>query len=256
MKNLDGTSSFSQEDPMKTFIIALAAAVLIAAQLLTPASAASQLASETCGSTYTVQPKDSLSKIASYCGTTLASILALNPQIANPNLIYTGQIVYISGSASTTNTYSTTYTVQAGDTLSGIASLFGTTVWAMKQANPDLWYDSTIYAGMVLNIPAASTATSGYARVTLSATSAEVGDTLTVYVRGFPANSYIDYRVGEQGEDYSVVYDGTVASDGTDSATITIPSDADAGEYWIVKVMTTSQKEGVTVTSHTIYITN
>lgn len=242
---------------MKTLVIALAVAVLIAGQLLTPAAAASlssQLASETCGSTYTVQPNDNLSKIASYCGTTVASILALNPQISNPNIIFRGQILQITGSSSDSNNYSTTYTVQSGDTLSEIATMFGTTIWALKQANPSLYY-TTIYAGMVLNIPSPSTNT-GYARVSLSATSAEVGDTITVYVRGFPANSTIDYRVGEQGEDYSAVYDGTVAADGTDSATITIPSDADEGEYWVVLVTTTSQRYGVEVTSHTIYITD
>lgn len=40
---------------------------------------------------YTVQEGDSLSTIAARSGLTLAQLLAANPQIANPNVIYAGQ---------------------------------------------------------------------------------------------------------------------------------------------------------------------
>jgi murein DD-endopeptidase MepM/ murein hydrolase activator NlpD len=46
--------------------------------------------------TYTVVSGDTLSGIAAAHGLTLAQIIALNPQIENPNLIYPGQTVYLS----------------------------------------------------------------------------------------------------------------------------------------------------------------
>jgi hypothetical protein len=100
----------------------------------------------------------------------------------------------------------------------------------------------------------ASTDSYPYARVTLSATRGVEGDDITVTVSGFPANTDIDYRVGEQGESYSVAYDGKTSSSGTDSQVITLPTEADNGEYWVVRVITTGNASVVDVLSHTIYI--
>jgi hypothetical protein len=61
-------------------------------------------------------------------------------------------------------------------------------------------------------------------------------------------------RVGRQGEDYRVVYDGTIGSNGTTIETITIPTNAVMGETWIVRV-TTNLQNVVCTTSHTIDIT-
>lgn len=44
------------------------------------------------------------------------------------------------------------YRVQRGDTLSGIALMFGTNVWELAQAN-GIWNPNLIYAGQVLFIP-------------------------------------------------------------------------------------------------------
>ncbi len=95
----------------------------------------------------------------------------------------------------------------------------------------------------------------GNVQVDLSTTLARPGDLVTVYVRGFPANAKIDFRVGEQGKQYSVVYDGTVGSNGTTIQLITIPTRAIYGQYWVVQVITTNSLDVVTITSHTIYIT-
>jgi protein involved in polysaccharide export with SLBB domain len=93
-------------------------------------------------------------------------------------------------------------------------------------------------------------------QVSLSTTQAKAGDALTVYVRGFPANSEIDFRIGKQGESYNVVYDGTVALNGSTIQLITIPASAVNGDYWVVQVTTTNLHDPVTLTSHTIYITH
>ncbi|HBV88887.1 MAG TPA: peptidoglycan-binding protein [Desulfosporosinus sp.] len=45
--------------------------------------------------TYIVQPGDTLYKIAQNYNTSVNAILALNPQITNPNLIYPGQTIII-----------------------------------------------------------------------------------------------------------------------------------------------------------------
>ncbi|MEJ2349632.1 MAG: LysM peptidoglycan-binding domain-containing protein [Anaerolineales bacterium] len=45
--------------------------------------------------TYVVQPGDNLARIAQAYGTTVNAILALNPQITDPNLIYPGEVLQI-----------------------------------------------------------------------------------------------------------------------------------------------------------------
>lgn len=43
--------------------------------------------------TYTVQWGDTLGKIAARSGTSVGNLLSVNPQISNPSLIYTGQVI-------------------------------------------------------------------------------------------------------------------------------------------------------------------
>jgi LysM repeat protein len=241
---------------MKRALPSLLAVVLLLGLTAAPVNAGeARQGSERCGLTYTVQHLDNLTKIAEYCQTTVEKILAYNPQITNPNLIYSGQVLNMTN---TKVIYETKYTVQAGDTLSEIASLFDITVWDLRAANQNVWFDSDLTTGMVLNIPDVSNYAgySGNARVSLSVRRAGRGDTVTVYVRGFPANAWIDYRIGEQRETYSAVYDGIIGPDGTDNTMITIPDNANEGELWVVLVTTTSQRVGVEATSPTIVIDN
>ncbi len=50
-----------------------------------------------CGNPYTVQPGDTLFFIAQRFGTTVQAILACNPQITNPDLIFPGQVFCVPG---------------------------------------------------------------------------------------------------------------------------------------------------------------
>lgn len=100
---------------------------------------------------YTVQSGDTLSGIASKYGTTY-QVLAVYNGIVNPNLIYPGQKIKIPGGSGAKPPAEKTYTVQSGDTLSGIAAKYGTTYQKLASyngiANPNL-----IYPGQVIKIP-------------------------------------------------------------------------------------------------------
>ena len=97
------------------------------------------------GGTYVVQWGDTMRKIAARMNVSLADLLAVNPQIANPNRIFFGQVINIPASAST-------YSVQRGDTLRLIAARFGTSLDGLLTLNPQIWNANWIYAGQVIRI--------------------------------------------------------------------------------------------------------
>lgn len=99
------------------------------------------------GGTYTVESGDTLSGIATALGTNWQTLADVNG-IANPNLIYPGQVLKVPGSATST---SQTYTVQSGDTLSGIAAKYGTTWQHLQQIN-GIADANKIYPGQVIKI--------------------------------------------------------------------------------------------------------
>lgn len=98
---------------------------------------------------YRVVAGDTLSEIALRFNTTVENLVRLN-NIDNPNLIYTGQLLVISYSESTSDTFS--YTIVYGDTLSEIALRYGTTVAELARIN-GITNPNLIYAGETLQIP-------------------------------------------------------------------------------------------------------
>lgn len=117
--------------------------------------------------TYTVQPGDTLGKIAAEFGTTVEAIVEAN-SLDNPNLISVGQRLLIPvpggagggqivrataapAAAPAPAPRPATYTVQPGDTLSTIAARHGTNVSALVSlnglANPDM-----LSVGQVLRV--------------------------------------------------------------------------------------------------------
>lgn len=112
--------------------------------------------SETRGTgsiTYTVQRGNTLSQIASAYGVTVNHIVQMN-NIQNPNLIYPGEKLRITESSNTNlnpvmqNNY---YTIQRGDTLSGIARRYGVTVQYLVNLN-GIRNPNLIYAGELLKV--------------------------------------------------------------------------------------------------------
>ena len=112
--------------------------------------------SETRGTgsiTYTVQRGNTLSQIANAYGVTVSHIVEIN-DIQNPNLIYPGEKLRITESTNTTlnpviqNNY---YTVQRGDTLSGIARRYGVTVQYLVNLN-GIINPNLIYPGQLIKV--------------------------------------------------------------------------------------------------------
>lgn len=95
--------------------------------------------------THVVQRGETLSSIATKYGTTYQTLASLNG-LSNPNMIYAGQVLKVSGTASATRTY----TVRSGDNLSSIASKLGTTYQMLAQRN-GLSNPNLIYPGQVLS---------------------------------------------------------------------------------------------------------
>lgn len=107
--------------------------------------------------TYTVQAGDTLSQIALKYGTTVSEIAGLNG-IANPNLIYVGQVLKIDTtndiSVVTSDKYETNhiiYTIQYGDTLSGIAQKYDVSIESIVRLN-NIQNPNLIYAGERIRI--------------------------------------------------------------------------------------------------------
>lgn len=93
------------------------------------------------GSDYVVKSGDTLWAIANAHGIALSRLLQLNPQISNPNLIFPGQVVHVTGAPA-----QTVYVVVRGDTLSGIAAKYGTS-WQHLQAINHIANADLIYPG-------------------------------------------------------------------------------------------------------------
>ena len=122
--------------------------------------------SSTSATTYTVKSGDTLSGIANQFSTTASALTKLN-QLANPNLIYVGQVLKVKSSATTTTTNTnstsssqsaTTYTVKSGDTLLSIATSHHTTYEKLATLN-NLTNPNLIYVGQTLKLANSSSAT-------------------------------------------------------------------------------------------------
>ena len=142
----------------KTFTQLILLIVILLASFAGPGYAQAQ---SSCGSTYTVQPGDWLSKIASRCGVTLSQMYAANPGVGY--YIYPGQMLYIPGggySGSPSNTYTNTYIVQHGDSFSMIAKRFGVNINTLRYANGHILNINQIYPGQVIYVPTSSASSS------------------------------------------------------------------------------------------------
>jgi LysM repeat protein len=108
------------------------------------------------GGRYTVQRGDTLSEIAQANGVSLNALLSANPQISNPDRIFAGQTLAIPRGGSSGGRY----TVQSGDTLSGIAERLGVD-WHTLALDNGLTNPNLIFPGQTLRVGAATTGGAG-----------------------------------------------------------------------------------------------
>ena len=136
--------------------------------------------------TYTVQPGDTLSGIAAQYGVTVEAIMAAN-NLESRSVVYAGQTLIIPSPGSTPAPTVTsaptsppvpsatrqpnpsTYIVQEGEHLTGVAAKFGLSRETLAAAN-GLSPSSFLYVGQVLNIPPAGSTPAPTASRTLPTT--------------------------------------------------------------------------------------
>ena len=129
--------------------------------------------------TYTVQKGDTLSGIAAKLGTTVGA-LATNNGIANPNLIFPGQVLRVYGGQTNAAAPQNgrTYTVVKNDTLSAIGAKTGLDWRTIANLN-GIKTPYTIYPGQVLKLGSSASITTATYQVvsgdTLSGIGAKTG---------------------------------------------------------------------------------
>lgn len=94
---------------------------------------------------YIVQRGDTMYRIAYRLGITLSTLVKLNPQVKNINLIYIGQKLNLPDGISY-------YIVGYGDTLSRIAARFSTTWQTLMKLNPEIKNANLIYVGQKIKL--------------------------------------------------------------------------------------------------------
>ena len=106
---------------------------------------------------YVIQRSDTMSGIVSRYLLSLTVVLTLNPQVADPSVIVTGQTLYLGRSPFVRldpcpdQPACSLYVVVSGDSLAEIAARFGLTVEGIRDQNPGMARPLSV--GQVLELP-------------------------------------------------------------------------------------------------------
>ena len=133
--------------------------------------------------TYQVRPGDTVTHIARRTGTSVAAILGANGLDA-AGRIRAGQMLRIPSTAGAPSAAAGTHRVAAGETASGVAERYGTTVAALIQAN-GLDRRGLIYVGQTLQIPGGGTASAPAPAASSGTYRVRSGDTVTGLARSW-----------------------------------------------------------------------
>ncbi len=155
-----------------------------------------------CTNPYVVQYGDWLSSISARCNTSVSEMLALNPFIFNPDLIFPGQVLWLFPPTATST--------GNGVPVTGVVEPTPVPV----QVNP------------VVLEPFAATLPGG--------------TTVHVKVNQFPTNVPINIGIGHVGQGFQVVNQGITSATGGFETVVTIPDVPASQEQWVVIVVTTN----------------
>ncbi|HEV7275149.1 MAG TPA: LysM peptidoglycan-binding domain-containing protein [Devosiaceae bacterium] len=110
-----------------------------------------------CGDSVVVRAGDTLNRIAARCGTSIGRLMSANPQLDNPNQIYVGMRLNLSGAGAPpaeppAGDRIGQYRVRPGDTLSSIARRHGIALSDLRAANRDV-DPRSLRVGTILRLP-------------------------------------------------------------------------------------------------------
>lgn len=162
--------------------------------------------------TYKVQSGDSLSGIASKHDVRLADLLSVN-SLQMTSVIHPGRLLKLpagatvaeptpepaaapSAAASGSTTSSSTHTVVAGNSLSGIAAMYGVTLASLLDVN-DMEIDALILPGQKLRLPSGATAPGS------TATPAPTSTTPVSSATQSRIDTVVAYALAQVGKDYA-----------------------------------------------------
>jgi lysozyme len=141
----------------------------------------------------------------------------------------------ITAIAADPQTCGTTYTVQSGDTLSGIAVLCGVPLATLEQANPQISDFNLIIPGELINIPQGVIPITGaQAAIAISPLNGGPGTLLTVTGSNFLPNVAVTITAAQQGASKSTSISTTTDLNGNFTSSLAIPNDAAAGSLWTI----------------------
>jgi len=101
------------------------------------------------GVTYFIKAGDTFYGIAAQYNVSLQDLIAANPQIANPNILYIGQRICVPVRCS-----GEFYTIKSGENLNIIAQKFRVPLAQLLFVNPQITNPNIIYVGQRICIPA------------------------------------------------------------------------------------------------------
>jgi LysM repeat protein len=107
---------------------------------------------------YRIRSGDTMSGIAVKFNVSLAALETANPQIENPSMIHLNELLNVPAPTpahqpSPVPAHVVTYVIQAGDSMSAIATAHNLSLSALEAANPQVASPNSISPGEVLNIP-------------------------------------------------------------------------------------------------------
>ena len=151
-----------------------------------------------------------------------------------------------------------TYTVQPGDTLSGIAALCETTVADILDANPDISDPRDIFVGQQLVIPQPPEEEE-QPTLAISPTCGPPETEVSVEGRTFPADVVVSLEIGRlaaQAVEFDVVERLVSDADGSFDTQETIPDSAAEGQDWILVGVVRTRGTVLEIPSNPFFVTS